>query len=348
MQPKQKKKLIILLSIMCVLAIISLFSTAINLGMSNLLLNGFKVVSNNNSLLVHFVSVGQGDAIAINLPNGKTMLIDVGPINSNTALTDYLQSNVLHSKRKNNIDYLVITHPDQDHFGGALRVLENFAVGTIYLSKFENTSANGYPELLEFIQNAKIDAKTIENGINLSQNGVEIEFFGPLEQFSSSNESCPVIKLSYLNKSFLFTGDIDETIEKDLISEFGQALNCDVLKVAHHGSKTSSCLEFLQIATPDYAVISCGINGYGHPTDEAMNNIKTVGANILRTDLQGNVLFAVSNNYNLVNLNDDYKITPLKIEIRYVILFVDAIISVRVVVLMLKKEENTKKSRKNA
>ncbi len=348
MQSKQKKKLIILLSIMFVLSIISLFSTAINFGLSHLLLNGFNVVSNNNALLVHFVSVGQGDAIAMNLPNDKIMLIDAGPISANTTLTNYLQDNVLHSKRNNYIDYLVITHPDQDHFGGAMRIIENFTVGTIYLPKQENTTENGYPELEEYIKNKQITTKVIENGINLSQNGVEIKFFGPFGDVISSNERCPVIKLTYKRKSFLFTGDIDETIEKDLIAKFGEQLDCDVLKVAHHGSKTSSCLEFLQVATPDYAVISCGINGYGHPTDEAINNLKSVGATILRTDIQGNVLFALSNNYNLANLNDDYKITPLKIEIRHIILFVDTIIAINVVVIMLKKDDNTKKSRKNA
>lgn len=332
---------------MCVLSIISLFSTAINSKISGVLSSKLHLISNNGALIVHFVDVGQGDAIAINLPNGKTMLIDAGPVDANTTLTNYLQTNVLHTKRKNFIDYFVITHPDSDHFGGAMRVLQNFSIGTIFLPDFEKDSNNGYADLVEFVKTAKISQKTIENNINLSQNGVEIKFFVST-QSQSSNESCPVIKLSYLNKSFLFTGDIDEDIEKSLVTEVGRELDCDVLKVAHHGSKTSSCLEFLQVATPKYAVISCGVNGYGHPTDAAINNLKAVDATILRTDIEGNILFALSNQYNLLNLNENFTITPLTIEIRHLILLVDAGISVAVVCLMIKNNKGTKKSRKNA
>ena len=120
MQSNEKKvKISILLLIMLVLSVISLFYQSINPFLRRKLCEDFSIVSKRDAMLVHFISIGQGDAIAINLPNGKIMLIDCGLEESNVTLANYLSSKVFHDKRNNYIDYLVLTHADIDHTGGA-------------------------------------------------------------------------------------------------------------------------------------------------------------------------------------------------------------------------------------
>lgn len=166
-----------------------------------------------------------------------------------------------------------------------------------------------------------------------------MKVYGPYES-SDTNDSCPIIRLEYLETSFLFTGDISTDIEEKLLTNYYENIDCDIIKIAHHGSKYSSSLEFLQAVSPEYAVISCGKNSYGHPTDTVINNIIEVGSSVLRTDLQGNILFSVveQNSYDV--LTGDYIITGLILDYRFFVLIIDIILLVSICVLIFKKEKH--------
>lgn len=332
---KQKiKQLIVWFSVMLVLTSLCLFYPFWNKPIINLLCNRFNIVSSKNNLMVHFISVGNGDAIAVNLPDGKILLIDAGLQETNISYTNYLQHNVLNNTLNDKIDYLIITHADIDHSGGAMKVLKNFDVEKVFLPKHEGKEY--YTELKEFVnENNKLNY--ISSKIDISAKDYKIEIFEPIET-DKTNDNCPLIKIEYKQKSFLFTGDISSSIEKKMIDNYGYKLDCDVLKIAHHGSNTSTCQEFLDITTPDYAVISVGNNSHGHPTSSVLNRIENANAKCLRTDVNGNVLFVVGDNYNLKNINDKYWITSFSLDYRNVILVVNGLIIIKVVCVVVKKE----------
>ncbi|MBR6778936.1 MAG: MBL fold metallo-hydrolase [Clostridia bacterium] len=293
--------------------------------------------------MVHFVSVGQGDAVAINLPDDKIMLIDCGPESCNTNYTQYLQDTVLNTKRDKVIDYLVLTHSDLDHIGGALRLLQNFAVKTIFMPVMVEET-DFYLEFKSIVDAKNYNQIQIENGLNLSTNNYKIDFYVS-DLATEENDLCPIIKLNYLNKTFLFTGDISSAVETEMVNKIGNTLDCDVLKVAHHGSKYSTSMDFLTHTTPQFAVISCGQNSYGHPTAEVVNNLQSCGANILRTDISGNIAFVVNNQLNLKVLSGSIKTTGMYLDIRILIVVLDCVILINGITLFLRKSKKKKHAR---
>lgn len=333
-----KKNLIATVIIISILSVISIFAPVFN----NLLFNGLfdmHIVTQSN-LFVHFISVGQGDAVAINLPDGKLALIDAGTLESNVTLTNYIQTNVLNNATNKQIDYLILTHFDDDHIGGARRIIENFNVKNIFLSPFEVQSEQANL-LLATIKTKNLNQIINKDGETIVGKDYKFTFYGPIT-YKDSNDSCPIIKLNCNNFNFLFTGDISSEKESELLLAYPNQFKCDVLKVAHHGSKTSSSLAFLQAAKPNYAVISCGHNNYGHPSDIVCENLTSVGAQIMRTDLMGNILFAVNNN-NLKTCAGSYFISLLSVEIRYFILLIDGALIINLVVKVIKFCKNNRK-----
>lgn len=336
MTNKQKKKKILILSI--VLAVVSLlcaFYNLINPYIVSRIENRFNIISNKNASIVHFISVGQGDAVAINLPDGKVFLIDAGPVSSNVTYTYYLNQYVLNSKRNKTIDYLVMTHADEDHIGGVLRLLQNFDVDTIYMPTVFNESQT-FGTFLNYINEKDYNLVKMVDAEDLVTSDYTFKFFSPVSVIDP-NESCPIIKFISGDKSFLFTGDIGKTSEAVLVEKYGHELDADILKVAHHGSKESSSIEFLKAVSPDYAVISCGVNSFGHPTEEVINNLTSVGAEIFRTDLKGNMIFTKSANYNLTFHSGYYTITSLSLDYRILILVVDAVVVLCIIEVLLRK-----------
>lgn len=223
------------------------------------------------------------------------------------------------------IDYFVLTHADSDHIGGAINVLQSFDVETIYTPKIaDNTIA--YTEFEDYVTSNNYKTQIAEDDEKLNIAGCKITFLSAGE-YDDENDASYVLKVEYLNKSFLFTGDIGKTVEADLIDKYNTELDCDVLKVAHHGSDTSTSYSFLEAVTPEYAIISCGINNrWNFPKDIVISNLNVIGANIHRTDLDGNAVFVVSENYNLVKLVGDYTMTNLSLDYRFLILTIQAII----------------------
>lgn len=297
MEKKQAKKylvsVIVLSIVITLLGISCIFSSAISKSIKNLL---FKAdIRVNDDLLVHFINVGQGDAIAIKFANEKIMLIDAGPKANQNHLVEYIRDNVMASNNDRVIDYLVLTHSDVDHSGGMSAVFAEFDIKHFFrpaiASKNENLNdfniSASNEEYTEVINLSKQ-----ENGLTTDIMSTNFEFyvgdafvqiFAPIRTYLTTNEMSPIIKISYSGKSFLFTGDILEESEQDMINYYGDYLSADVLKVAHHGSSSSTSENFVNKVKPKYAVICVGDNTYGHPTFETISRLNNVGAEVLTT-----------------------------------------------------------------
>ena len=325
---------------MLLISLSFVFYSKINYAVENFLFNKFNIVSQKDNLLVHFIDVGQGDAIAINLPNNEVMVIDAGPKKNNVKLTNYIKENVLGAKNNSRIDYLVLTHADADHIGGALLLLNEFDVGKVYLPKV-SADTKTYIELEEYVnENESYEVVTALTSFDVKE--TKINILG-LYNYNDTNNSSAVVKLEFKNKSFLFTADITAEVENQLIEDYGEMLNADVLKVAHHGSKYSTSKNFVDVVTPEYSIISVGENSYGHPVQDVLNNLYK--SEVVRTDVDGNILFAVGKHYNLLCNVDDCLIVKIAFDYRFYILVIDAIIVCCVVVILIKKEKHKNKHR---
>ena len=236
-----------------------------------------------DTLRVNYIDVGQGDSIFIQLPNKETMLIDAGEAYEVDNVINYL--NNLGIKK---IDYVVGTHPHTDHIGGLEEVINTFDVGTIYMPKVSSNSKT-FEDLLTTISNKGLKVKTAKSGVVvLSEDNLKLEFIAPnSDNYSNLNNYSAVLKLTYLDNTFLFMGDAETLSEDEITSD----VDADVIKVGHHGSDSSSSVEFVKKVSPEYAIIMVGEgNSYNHPYQSIIDRYESVGAKVLRTDLDGNIV----------------------------------------------------------
>ena len=236
-----------------------------------------------DTLRVNYIDVGQGDSIFIQLPNNETMLIDAGEAYKSENVINYL--NNLGIKK---IDYVVGTHPHTDHIGGLEEVINTFDIGSIYMPRASSTSKT-YEDLLTTISNKGLKIKTAKSGVVvLDDDNLKLEFIAPnSDSYSELNNYSAVLKLTYLDNTFLFMGDA-ETLSED---EITYDVDADVIKVGHHGSDSSSGIEFVKKVSPEYAIIMVGEgNSYNHPYQSIIDRYESVGAKVLRTDLDGNIV----------------------------------------------------------
>ena len=236
-----------------------------------------------DTLRVNYIDVGQGDSIFIELPNKETMLIDAGEAYEADNVINYIK-NLGISK----IDYIVGTHPHTDHIGGLEEVINTFDVGSIYMPKATSTSKT-YLDLLTTISDKGLSVKTAKSGVVvLDENDLKLEFIAPnSDSYSELNNYSAVLKLTYLDNTFLFMGDAETLSEDEVTCD----VDADVIKVGHHGSDSSSSLEFVKKASPEYAIIMVGEgNSYNHPYQSIIDRYLGVGAKVLRTDLDGNIV----------------------------------------------------------
>ena len=246
-------------------------------------------------MIIHYIDVGQGDCILIQV-NNKNLLIDSGPSSNRKDLLNYLEK--LNIKK---FDYIIATHPHEDHIGNMDTIIKRYDIGSFYSPKVI-TSSTTFENMISALvdKNLKINVlKKGVKGIDLGKN-TEIEVFSPLENISSDNlnDYSPIIKITFFNNSFLFTGDAEISTEDTVLSQ-NNNLNCDILKVGHHGSSTSTSTDFLISTNPSVAIISVGKNNsYGHPTSETLSLLNSYNIRTIRTDINGTVI-AISDGKNI-------------------------------------------------
>lgn len=275
-----------------VLAVIILLVSHFS-GADNKFENTSTLSNGEGELIVHFLDVGQGDSSFIELPNDECMLID-----ASTSEYDETIAQTISSFGYSKIDYVVATHPHADHIGGMAYVIDSFDIGGIFMPKVSSNSKT-FENLLKTISDNNLQIITAKAGENIySSSEMQIDFLAPVEEtYDETNDYSAVVKISYGKNSFIFTGDAEETAEKDMMTFNYSALDCDVLKVGHHGSNSSSSMDFLDAVTPEYAVISCGEgNSYGHPHDEPLKRFAKIGAEVYRTDTEGTITIICDGN----------------------------------------------------
>lgn len=241
-------------------------------------------------LAVYFLDVGQADCIFVSLPDHKTMLIDAGNNSDGLLISDFLKK-----KHVKTIDYLILTHPHEDHIGGADVLIRAFALGEVYMPRVKDSlvpATKTYEDVLDALEEKNIQVSAAGNGVQIFQNGVlSAVCFSPFGDYNALNHYSVVVRLDYGNASFLFTGDAEAVNEKEMLAA-GCDINVDVLKVGHHGSKYSSTEAFLKAVSPRYAVVSVGEgNRYNHPSNKIMERFYAYGTEMVyRTDLNGTVI----------------------------------------------------------
>lgn len=248
----------------------------------------------SSNMIVHYIDVGQGDSILIQV-NNKNLLIDAGPSSSENNLIKYLK--LLHIK---NIDYVIATHPHEDHIGGMSKVLSTFSVKSFYAPKIESSSKT-FEKMIDILKDKDLKINIIKrnlDSIDLGRNTC-VTIFSPYDEFYDNlNNYSPIIKIEYGSTSFLFTGDAETDIENKLVS-CNDDISANVLKVGHHGSSTSTGLNFLKKVNPIIAVISVGQNNdFNHPDKNVVNNLKKNNVIIYQTNTNGSIILC-SNGINI-------------------------------------------------
>lgn len=246
-------------------------------------------------LEVCFFDVDQADSALFRSPDGKTLLIDAGDI-----ATKYTLQEKLKSLQIERIDILIATHPHSDHIGGMQQIIENFEIGCIYLPDAVHTSKL-YLSLLDCIEEKEIPVYEAKAGVTFSLGqAVECEIVAPCQSYEDLNNTSAVVHIVYKDISFLMTGDAETLSETDILAETTPVhLRSTVLKAGHHGSSTSSGDAFLDAVSPQYAIISCGIdNSYGHPHTETLERFAARNIKTFRTDELGDI-WAVSDGKNI-------------------------------------------------
>lgn len=276
-----------LLSIISALMVLLTFGCTLdvqNAGQKSKVETSSNETNAKKEMSVHFIDVGQGDSILIQSPKGKNMLIDGGKKEAGKDVVTYLRQQGVEK-----LDYVVATHPDADHIGGLLAVLNSISIKNFVDSGKEHTTET-YENMLQLILDKDIPFIVPNLGDTIPlDSGIEITILNTGEKDDDNNEASIVLKVQYEDISFLLTGDADSGVEKSMLSEYD--LKSTVLKAGHHGSETSSSDAFIREVQPEVTILSYGENNmYGHPTPEVVTRLKKVKSDIYSTAEVGNIV----------------------------------------------------------
>ncbi|QQG45006.1 MAG: MBL fold metallo-hydrolase [Candidatus Sungiibacteriota bacterium] len=245
------------------------------------------------NLIVNFFDVGQGDAIFIEVPDGNQILIDGGP---NDKILSRLGGVMPFWDR--DIDLLVLTHPHADHLDGLLEVLKRYNIGQVLESGAEH-SIPEYQEWRDLLRTKNVPVFVAQRGQKVKAGGAVFVVLAPFENYGGKtlkniHDATVILKMNYGSTTALFTGDAEKQLEYRLLWS-NSDIKSDILKVGHHGSKTSTSEEFLKAVSPKFAVVQVGRkNRYGHPAQEVLDRIAGAGVALFRVDLDRDTEF-VSN-----------------------------------------------------
>lgn len=239
----------------------------------------------DGELVISYLDVGQGDSAYIRV-NDYDILIDAGPRSDVEKLMAQLEA-----KNIDDFEMVIATHPHEDHIGGMTEVFKKYDVESFYMPKVTHTTKT-FEYMVNAVKNEGLKIETIKEGMSFDLgSGAKIDVYSPMyESYEEFNDYSPIMKLSFGDKSFVFTGDAEAHAEQEVVAKYPNNLKADVLKFGHHGSSTSSSVDFVKAVDPDYGVISCGIqNKYGHPHRETLDIIKKFNIKAYRTDNQGQI-----------------------------------------------------------
>lgn len=246
---------------------------------------------NDNLLKIHYIDVGQGDSILISI-NGTNMLIDSGPHGKEEYLINYLKKQKIKK-----LHHIIATHPHEDHIGSMAGIIKNFNTENFYAPKVmanEKCFTDMVNELKK--KHLKIQVAKVGKKIKIHPN-IICEIIAPnSSNYQNINNHSVVIKLTYGNTKFIFTGDAENISENEMLSS-NNNLKCDVLKLGHHGSNTSTTDSFLEKTSPKIAIISCGKkNLFRHPNKKIIDKLKNKNIKVYRTDIDGDIVLISNGN----------------------------------------------------
>lgn len=250
---------------------------------------GKQDVIDKSPLSVHFIDVGNADCTLVKSPRGN-ILIDAGEQDDEATIIQYLRK--FKVKR---LDYVIATHPHADHIGSMPKVLKSFEIGEFIMPRMTEKimpTTQVYKDLLQTIKDRNIKAEYAEPGRIIKLGDVSLKLFSPLREYENINDMSIVTKLTYKSFSAMFMGDAESDVENDLLSKYNKSeFKAQVLKVAHHGSSSSSTKRFIDAVGAEYYYVPCGVgNKYGHPSAETMDTLKAKNGSIFRADYNGNVV----------------------------------------------------------
>ncbi|MCX0410971.1 ComEC/Rec2 family competence protein [Clostridium perfringens] len=243
-------------------------------------------VPKDSKLMISYMDVGQGDAAYIKV-NGNDILIDAGPRSNSKELLEQLKA-----KNIDDFELVIATHPHEDHIGGMVDVFKEYEVKAFYSPKITHTTKT-YENLVKAVKDEGLKTKELKGGmvIDLGE-GAKFEVFTPQKsEYEELNDYSPIMKLSFGDTSYLFTGDAEKLAEEEALAKYKTSLDSNVIKFGHHGSSSSSSNAFIEAVSPKYGIISCAKdNKYGHPHRETLDIIKKYNIKTFRTDTDGEII----------------------------------------------------------
>jgi competence protein ComEC len=248
-------------------------------------------------LRVHFIDVGQADCVFIELPTGENMLIDAGNNSDSNVINEFLNDH-----KVNAINYLFGSHPHEDHIGSLGNIINEYRIERLFMPNITHNTVT-FENVLQAVEHNGVQIETPKAGeyiINDSENHLYLKVMAPAkDEYVNLNNYSIILKLAYMNTSFLFTGDAEDIIEYEMIDS-GADIGVDVLKIGHHGSDTSTSEAFLMSTSPSYAIISVGKNNiYGHPSSNIIEKLTNANITVYRTDEAGTIT-AISDGDNIM------------------------------------------------
>lgn len=244
-------------------------------------------VTAEGELEIHFIDVENADCIFVRQQD-KTLLIDAGESTTFDRVERYLEDYGV-----DHLDLVIATHPHADHIGGMPSVLQRFSVGEFIMSfmpEDATPTTRTYIRMLELLDEKEIPVREAKVGDIYELGTARLQILGPIEETDEKNDMSVITRLTFGDRAFLFTGDAESGVEKQLVNS-GYPLSADVLKLGHHGSKTSSSSLFLKAVSPQCVIATCGAeNDYGHPHREVLQRLESMGITLYRADVSGNIV----------------------------------------------------------